>query len=129
MRDGTYDVRLILRDRSGNTYRESKSFVIASTTPVVKITLTQKQYHRGETVNLKVSASQSTRSLTARLNAAGAEAGTGPARLRWNQQAEANTGQLVIPEDATAGKYQIVVTAEDIAHNIGTQEVQIEVLP
>ncbi len=125
MRDGTYDVRLILRDRSGNTYRESKSFVVASTPPVVKIALAQKQYHRGETVNLKVSASQSTRSLTARMDEAGAK----PARLRWNRQAEANTGQLVVPEDATAGKYQIVVTAEDIAHNIGTQEVQIEVLP
>jgi Ca-activated chloride channel family protein len=120
-------VRLVLRDRSGNTYRESKSFVIASTPPVVKIALARKQYHRGETVNLKVSASQSTRSLVARLEGAGAEAG--PAKLRWNREAEANTGQLVVPEDATAGTYQIVVTAEDIAHNIGTQEVQIEVLP
>jgi Ca-activated chloride channel family protein len=125
MRDGTYNVRLILRDRSGNTYRESKSFVIASTPPVVKILLAQNKYHRGETVNLKVSASQTTRSLVARLS----ETEAGPARLRWNRQAGASTGELVVPENAAAGTYQIVVTAEDIAHNIATQEVQIEVLP
>jgi len=91
----------------------------------VKIAMTRKQYHRGETVNLKVRASQSTRSLVARLDGAGAQ----PAKLRWDRQAEANTGQLIVPEDAAAGTYQLVVTAEDIAHNIGTQEVQIEVLP
>jgi Ca-activated chloride channel family protein len=123
MRDGTYNVRLVLRDRRGHTYRESKSFVIASTPPVVKIALDHRQYHPGETVQLKVSASRSTRTLTARME--GAE----PARLHWNQKAAANTGQFVVPEDTPAGSYEIVVTAEDIAHNIGTQEVQIEVLP
>jgi Ca-activated chloride channel family protein len=123
MRDGTYNVRLILRDRRGRTYRESKSFVIASTPPVVKIALDRRQYHRGEAVALKVSASESTRTLTARME--GAE----PARLHWNPAAAASTGQFIVPEDTPAGSYQIVVTAEDIAHNIGTQEVQIEVLP
>jgi Ca-activated chloride channel family protein len=123
MRDGTYNVRLILRDRRGHTYRESKSFVIASTPPVLKVALNRKQYHPGETVDLKVSASRSTRTLTAHME------GAQPARLYWNQKAAANTGQLLIPEDTPAGSYEVVVTAEDIAHNIGTQEVQIEVLP
>jgi len=31
MQDGTYTVRLVLRDRAGQTYREFKTFVIAST--------------------------------------------------------------------------------------------------
>src|SRR5271170_2736299 len=35
MADGTYPVRLILRDRDGSVYRESKSFVIASHPPVI----------------------------------------------------------------------------------------------
>ena len=39
IKDGTYSVRLILRDAAGHTYREAKSFVIASTPPDVKILL------------------------------------------------------------------------------------------
>jgi Ca-activated chloride channel family protein len=123
MQDGTYNVRLIMRDKVGHTYRESKSFVIASKPPVVKVFLSRKQYRRGQTIDLKVSASESTRTLTARLD--GAEA----IRLRWNQGAGANTGQLMIPDEMPAGSYRLTVIAEDIAHNIGTQEVQIEIVP
>src|SRR5580658_23889 len=46
MQDGTYNVRLILRDQAGHTYRESKSFVIASKPPVIRIRLDQKRYRR-----------------------------------------------------------------------------------
>jgi Ca-activated chloride channel homolog len=49
--------------------------------------------------------------------------------LRWNAKAAANTGVLTIPDQIVPGMYKLTVTAEDIAHNIGTQEVQIEVLP
>jgi len=123
LRDGTYNVRLVLRDRLGHTYRESKSFVILSTPPVVAVRLDRKQFHRGETVALKVSASESTRTLTARLE------GTAPIFLRWDSQVKANTGAIAIPSDLPAGSYRLSVTAEDIAHNTGSQEVQIEVLP
>jgi len=123
MQDGTYSVRLMLRDRSGNTYREQKTFVIASTPPTLKIRLDKTRFRRGETVPLKVSASQSTRTLVARLE------GGAPVALRWNQQAGSNTGELVVPEQLPAGTYRLTVTAEDIAHNTGTQEVRIEVLP
>jgi Ca-activated chloride channel family protein len=34
-----------------------------------------------------------------------------------------------VPEHLAAGKYVLTVTAEDFAHNIGTQEVALEVLP
>ena len=37
MKDGSYPVRLLLRDTNGQVYRESKSFVIASTPPAVKV--------------------------------------------------------------------------------------------
>jgi Ca-activated chloride channel family protein len=123
MRDGTYTVRLVLRDRVGHSYREFKTFVIASKPPVVQIKLDTKRYHRGQTVTLKASASQSTRTLVARLE--GAE----PVALNWDARAGINAGQLVISEQTVPGVYKLTVTAEDIAHNIGTQEVQIEVLP
>jgi len=123
MQDGTYTVRLILRDRLGQTYRESKTFVIASKPPVVKVKLDGKRFQRGRAIALKVQASQSTRTLVARLE------GAAPVELRWNPRAAANTGELLIPEQTIPGSYKLTVTAEDMAHNIGTEEVQIEVLP
>ena len=123
MQDGTYTVRLVLRDRAGHTYREFKTFVIASKPPMVQIRLDTKRYHRGQMINLKANASQSTRTLVARLE------GAAPVALNWDARAGINAGQLVIPEQTVPGAYKLIVTAEDIAHNIGTQEVQIEVLP
>ena len=74
-------------------------------------------------MDLKVSASQSTRTLTARMY------GVPPVNLRWNSEAGYNTGRLVIPGHLGAGVYSLKFTAEDFAHNIGTEEVSIEVAP
>jgi Ca-activated chloride channel homolog len=123
MQDGTYGVRLVLRDKFGHTYRESKTFVIASKTPVVQIKLDKKRYRRGEVVDLKVAASQSTRTLIARLE------GAAPVGLKWNPNAGMNTGQLAIPEQLIPGTYRLTVTAEDIAHNLGSQGVDLEIIP
>ena len=123
MADGTYAVRLILRDAAGAVYREEKTFVIASTPPTVKVTLPQRRVHRGETVTLRVAASASTRTLTARL-----ENGY-PVTLRWNPAAAANTGILTIPANGPLGAEKLIVTAEDVAHNLGTAEVTIDVAP
>jgi len=123
MQDGTYTVRLILRDQAGHTYRESKTFVIASKPPVVQVRLDRKRFQRGQTIDLRVNASETTRTLVARME------GAVPVVLRWDQRAAANAGALTIPEQTIPGTYKLTVTAEDIAHNIGTQEVQIEVLP
>ncbi|MGE5325396.1 MAG: VWA domain-containing protein, partial [Deltaproteobacteria bacterium] len=123
MDDGTYTARLLLRDRAGHTYRESKTFVIASKPPVVRINLDRKRFRRGEVVDLKVNASRSTRTLFARLE------GSPAVSLRWDSRAGANTGRLIVPEQMPPGVYELTVTAEDVAHNIGTQEVRIEVLP
>jgi Ca-activated chloride channel family protein len=125
MQDGTYTVRLILRDQVGHTYRESKTFVIASKPPVVQVKLDKKRYQRGQTIDLKVSASTNTRTIVARMEDAGAI----PVALHWDARAAANTGSLTIPEQTIPGTYKLTVTAEDIAHNIATQEVPIEVLP
>jgi Ca-activated chloride channel family protein len=123
MEDGTYSVRLILRDRAGRVFRESKTFVISSRPPVVRVRLEKKQFRHGEIVALRVAASQGTRTVVARMS------GVTPVNLRWNQRAGANTGELLIPSDLPAGRYALTVTAEDIAHNIGSQEVSLDVVP
>jgi Ca-activated chloride channel family protein len=123
MQDGTYTVRLILRDQAGHTYRESKTFVLASKPPVVQVKLDRKRFQRGQSIVMKVSASESTRTLVARMD------GAAPVPLRWDAKSGSNTGTLTIPEQMIPGTYKLTVTAEDIAHNIGTQEVQVEVLP
>jgi Ca-activated chloride channel family protein len=123
MPDGQHSVRLVLRDRQGRVYRESKSFWISSKPPDVKVKLDKRTFRRGETVELKASASRTTRTLTARLY------GTPPVELRWNEKAGYNTGRLVIPADLPAGRYALKLTAEDFAHNIGAEEVFVEVAP
>ena len=123
MKDGTYSVRLILRDTAGHTYREEKTFVIASTPPTVKILLPNKRLHQGQSIQLRATASQSTRTLTARLQ------GLAPINMRWNTAASANAAMLSIPSDMPIGTYTLSVTAEDIAHNLGSEEVSIEVIP
>jgi Ca-activated chloride channel family protein len=123
MQDGTYNVRLILRDQAGHTYRESKSFVIASKPPVIRIRLDQKRYRRGQVVDVKATASESTRTLLARLE------GVAPVGLKWDARAGASTGQLVIPEQMIPGIYRLTVTGEDVAHNIGSQGVDLEIVP
>jgi Ca-activated chloride channel family protein len=123
MTDGTYSVRLILRDRQGRVYREAKTFVIASKAPVIRVTLAQTRVRAGATVHLRVQASASTRTLTARLY------GAGPVWLHWNAGERANTGDIVVPAQLPPGMYALQVIAEDMAHNMGTQEVRLEVVP
>ena len=121
--DGSHEVRLVLRDKQGRAYRESKSFLIASKPPTVKARFEKTTFRRGERVELKVSATRTTRTLTARMY------GVPPVSLRWNEQAGANTGAFVIPADLPAGEYALRLTAEDFAHNIGVEEVRLAVLP
>ena len=121
MSDGVYQVRLILRDRQGHVYRESKSFVIASKTPALRARLEKPRLHPGETLRISAQASGNARTITARLY------GAMPVSLRWNTAAKANTGEMVVPSYLPPGKYTVHVTAEDIAHNVGTQEVSLEI--
>jgi len=130
MQDGTYTVRLILRDTAGNTYSENKTFVIASTPPSVRIKLDRTRFHRGDTMLIKAEATATTRTLTARLQGVTPTAGAyGVTDLRWNTAASASTGELSIPNTLAPGSYTLSVTAEDIAHNVGSQEVKIEIVP
>ena len=74
-------------------------------------------------MRLRVSASETTRTVTARMY------GAQPIYLRWNPEMSSNTGEMLIPAYVAPGKYVLTVTAEDFAHNIGSSEVQIEVTP
>ncbi len=121
MADGAYQVRLVLRDRDGHVYRESKSFVIASKMPAIRARAAKARVRAGETVRLFATASSNTRTITARLY------GAMPVALRWSSADRANSGDLIVPTGLPPGKYTVQVTAEDIAHNVGTGEVAIEV--
>jgi len=123
LEDGSYRVRLILRDRLGHVYREAKTFVIQSKPPLVRVKLDKQLYHAGEAVRLRVSASETTRTVVARMY------GAQPVYLRWNPDMASNTGEMLIPSYVSPGKYVVTVTAEDFAHNIGSREVHIEVAP
>jgi Ca-activated chloride channel homolog len=121
MSDGVYQVRLIMRDRDGHVYRESKSFVIASKTPVLRARLEKPRVHAGETLRIRAEASGNARTITARLY------GAMPVALRWNSAAKANTGEIAVPSYLPPGKYTVHVTAEDVAHNVGSEEVALEI--
>ncbi len=121
MADGEYQVRLILRDRDGHVYRESKTFTIASKTPVLRARLESSRVHAGQSVRIFAQASGSSRTITARLY------GALPVPLRWSGAAKANMGELPVPAFLPPGKYMVHVTAEDVAHNIGTEEVALEI--
>ncbi len=121
MNDGTYRVQLVLRDRQGHVYREAKSFVIASQAPVIRVKLAEPRVKAGGRLAIAAEASANTRTITARLW--GAE----PVSLRWNPALRTNTGELSIPAAMAAGEYKVIVTAEDIAHNIASQEVRLEI--
>jgi len=121
MNDGTYEVRLVMRDRDGHVYRESKSFVIASSIPAIRVRLGQPRVKAGGELSIAAFASPGTRTITARLY--GAE----PVSLRWNSERKANVGVMSIPGALPAGTYKVDVTAEDVAHNIASAEVTLEV--
>jgi Ca-activated chloride channel family protein len=123
MNDGTYDVRLIMRDASGHSYREAKSFVIASKPPTLRVSADRDSGRPGETVQLRAKASASTRTIVARLY------GASPVDLRWDPRAGASTAALTVPDRLPAGRYVIRVIAEDIAHNVASQELNFDVLP
>ncbi len=123
MNDGTYDVRLIMRDRAGRAYREAKTFVIASKPPVLRVSADKATARAGDTVQLRADASPSTRTIVARFY------GASPISLRWDARAAASTGTLTIPDGLPAGRYVVRVTAEDIAHNIASQEIALRCRP
>lgn len=122
MADGTYKCRLLLTDRNGSGYQEEKTFVVDSRAPRVRIKLDKRTFRAGEIINLKASADSDTNRLIARIY------GAKPVQLSWSNEEKTNVGALQIPENLASGKYTLTVSAEDFAHNHGSEELTIEVL-
>jgi Ca-activated chloride channel family protein len=120
--DGTYRCRLLMTDKNGNGYQETKSFVIDSHAPKLGVKVDDKPIKAGEEMIVKVSADSDTVRLFARIY------GAQPVRLSWSQQDQTNVGKLRVPENLAAGRYMLTISAEDAAHNQSTAEVPIEVI-
>jgi len=120
--DGTYRCRLLMTDKNGNGYQETKSFVIDSHAPKLGVKVSDKPIKAGDELIVKVTADSDTVRLFARIY------GAQPARLSWSQQDQANVGKLRVPANLAAGRYMLTVSAEDAAHNQSTAEVPIEVI-
>lgn len=123
MPDGTYRCRLLLTDKDGNGYQEEKSFVIDSHAPKLKATITAQVVRAGDELEIKCNADSDTDRLTAKMY------GAQTVRLAWSSKEQTNVGKLRVPASLAAGKYTVVIAAEDFAHNQSSTEVQVEVLP
>ena len=120
--DGTYRCRLLMTDKNGNGYQETKTFVIDSHAPKLGVKVDDKPVRAGDELIVKVSADSDTVRLFARMY------GAQPVRLSWSNQDQTNVGKLRVPANLAAGRYLLTVSAEDAAHNQSTAEVPIEVI-
>ncbi|MEW6126574.1 MAG: VIT domain-containing protein [Acidobacteriota bacterium] len=122
MKDGAYTCRLILLDKQGRAYQESKSFIIDSRPPSVKATVDKAVVNAGDELTITARADSDTRRIAARIY------GALPVAIVWDGKAKASIGRLQIPEGLPSGTYTIEITAEDFAHNSSVTEVTIEVM-
>ena len=122
MADGTYNCRLLLTDKDGNGYEETKTFIVDSRAPTVKVTLAKTTFQRGESIEVRVQSDKDTAKLSARLY------GTKPVQLGWSDAEKASIGKLVVPGNIASGQYVLTVAAEDFAHNQTTEEIRVEIL-
>lgn len=122
MKDGTYKATLILTDTNGNQYEEEKSFIIDSKPPTLKVYLSSKSVEPGGKLSFKVYTDRDTRTISAKLD------NLAPVNIRYDAQAKASLGNIILPKDMPSGVYKIKVVAEDFAHNISVIEVPIEII-
>jgi hypothetical protein len=111
-----------MTDHHGNAYQETKSFVIDSHAPRLKVKLEKTTIRAGDDLVVRVSADSDTVRLFARVY------GSQPAQLTWSSQEQANVGKLRIASGLATGRYTIIVSAEDAAHNQSTTEIPIDVV-
>jgi Ca-activated chloride channel family protein len=121
MKDGTYNCRIILRDKKGIQYQESKSFLIDSRAPVFQARW-EGRFKAGQKVKIIVSADQDTRYLFARLDV------LPPVRIEWNPRDKASVGYITLPQNLAPGTYDLQVFGEDFAHNQSRLTRKVEVL-
>src|SRR4030095_12317714 len=84
--DGIYRCRLLMTDKNGNGYQETKSFVIDSHSPRLKVKLENTNVRGGDDLVITVAADSDTVRLLASMY------GSQPAPLTWSPQEQANVG-------------------------------------
>ncbi|MBS1795803.1 MAG: VWA domain-containing protein [Acidobacteria bacterium] len=122
MNDGSYTCRIILTDRDGRGYEETKTFVIDSRAPRITIEAPAKTFAAGEQIPVRVFADQDTARLSARFQNGES------VRLFWSAAEKASVGRLTVPNGIASGRYTLTVTAEDFAHNQSSEEITLDVI-
>ncbi len=120
--DGTYRCRLLLTDKRGNGYQEEKSFVVDSHAPKLSLSVSSQMARAGDDILIRVNADSDTARLFAKMY------GAQPVQLFWSNEERTNIARLRVPQKLAAGTYQLIVSAEDFAHNQSSVETRIEII-
>lgn len=121
MNDGVYKCLVVLYDESGRITQEIKEFVIDSKPPQLKAVDMRTTVRAGDTLEIKILADADTRWIRGML------AGTLATDIRWDAQRKMCVGVLRIPHDFPPGLHELVITAEDFAHNTNAVAFSINV--
>ena len=121
LKDGRYEVRILLRDRSGARVSETKHFVLDGKAPEIQPQLPASA-QAGAVLRVEARADEDVVFLSARL-------GDGPPiPLRWDPATRRSAGLLRIPPELS-GTQEIFFEAVDAAKNRGFARATVEVKP
>ena len=121
LKDGRYSVQIVLRDRSGRTAMEAKTFVVDGRAPRISPKV-PKMARVGDDIVLTASTDDDVIFLSARVG------NLPPVPLRWDKTAQASIGRLRLPASAV-GMQEVVFEAVDLAKNVGFSRAMLEVRP
>jgi len=119
LKDGRYSVQIVMRDRSGRTATESKTFVIDGRAPRISPKV-PKMARVGDDIILTASTDDDVIFLSARVG------NLPPVPLRWDKTAQASIGRLRLPA-SVVGMQEVVFEAVDLAKNVGFSRAMMEV--
>lgn len=119
--DGRYTVRIVLRDASGASVAESKSFILDGRAPTVTPDALNPA-HGGEALRVAVRTDEDVLFVTARVGDAP------PVSLRWDGILKRSVGLLRVPAGAP-GPQDVFFEAVDAAKNHGFARATLTVLP
>jgi Ca-activated chloride channel family protein len=121
LKDGSYTVRIVLRDAAGGTASEVKRFVIDGHAPTIAPEV-PRTVHPGEALRVAVRTDDDVIVLEARL-------GDGaPVPLRWDEASKRSVGFIHVPS-ALIGAQAVFIEAVDAAKNRGFARALVEVRP
>lgn len=127
--DGRHEVDLVITGRDGRQRLVRDHFVIDSRAPRPYILPIQDAVRAGDRLTLRVRSDQDTRHLAASIRIPGqvVSQATPVAELRWNAEELACVGDLLVDPTLPTGTYDLVVVAEDHAHNVGSTSTPLDV--